>query len=538
MATKRLARGMGSFFKDCEHPTSRWAKCPHFYKVRYRGPAGSQVEESGFLTSDAAIDRLTSVYKAKKASPANQASQAQSERIEKYGQLRFREYATEWKAGQRHLGPATVVSLDSLLQHHIYPAVGSRRMNTFDPKVVDNFIRTMERNSVGLATQSNAYDKLKSILLDAHHLGLFEDSPLLDVSPPQYDPKRAVIPSPEELRALRGTGDDVFQLVVELMSGCGLRNGEAAAVNLSNIVADDVYRVSEQVNQVTKQYDRLKHRKVGEYRDVPLPRRTKNTIESLTPAWPHDTRTHRRATLPRLQNGEATATKLHELGYLVYGAARYAHGLADASAAGVIPLTMDVSDDESMQTGIRRIVAATGRIDVLVNNTGYGSYGAVEDVSINEARHQAEINVSGAVGLARLTIPCMCEQRGGKIVNVTPVGGRFHSPQGGWYHASKFAMEALSDYLRLETKPFGIDVVITSPATSGHRATPSRLPKLHAASGTGSYAAQAVAVLAELNSEANARRESPPSVMAKAIARPSPHASPRSATSQGSGPAH
>ncbi|MFE9633657.1 tyrosine-type recombinase/integrase [Streptomyces sp. NPDC006463] len=277
MATKRLARGMGSFFKDCEHPTPRWAKCPHFYKVRYRGPGGNQVEESGFLTSDAAIDRLTNVYKAKKAAPA---SQAKIERIKKYGQMRFKEYAAEWKAGQRHLGPATVVSLDSLLQHHIYPAIGTRRMSTFDPKVVDNFIRTMERNGTGLATQSNAYDKLKSILLDAHRLGLFEDSPLLGVSPPQYDPKRAVIPSPEELQALRRTGDDVFQLLVELMSGCGLRNGEAAAVNLNNIVADDVYRVSEQVNQSTKQYDRLKHRKLGEYRDVPLPQRTKNAIES------------------------------------------------------------------------------------------------------------------------------------------------------------------------------------------------------------------------------------------------------------------
>ncbi|MFZ3493279.1 tyrosine-type recombinase/integrase [Streptomyces sp. 5.8] len=280
MATKKLARGMGSFFKDCEHPTSRWAKCPHFYKVRYRDAGGNQVEESGFLTSDSAIDRLTDVYKAKKAAPVNQASQAKAERIEKYGQMRFKEYAAEWKAGQRHLGPATLVSLDSLLQHHIHPALGTRRMSTFDPRVVDNFIRTMERNGTGLATQSNAYDKLKSILLDAHRLGLYDDNPLLGVSPPQYDPKRAAIPSPAQLRTLRGTGDDLFQLMVELMSGCGLRNGEAAAVNINNIVADDVYRVSEQVNQSTKQYDRLKHRKIGEHRDVPLPQRTKNAIES------------------------------------------------------------------------------------------------------------------------------------------------------------------------------------------------------------------------------------------------------------------
>ncbi|MFF4422256.1 tyrosine-type recombinase/integrase [Streptomyces sp. NPDC001549] len=279
MATKRLARGMGSFFKDCGHPMSRWANCPHLYKVRYRGAGGNQVEESGFLTSDAAIDRLTSIYKAKKAVPPSQASQAKSERIEKYGQMRLREYTEEWKAGQRHLGPATVISLDSLLQHHIFPALGTRKMLTFDPKVVDHFIRTMERNAVGLATQSNAYDKLKAILLDAHRLGLYEDNPLQGVNPPQYNPKRAIIPSPEQLQALRGAGDDTFQLIVELMSGCGLRNGEAAAANINNIVADDAYRVSNQVNQTTKQYDRLKHRKPGEYRDVPLPQRTKNAIE-------------------------------------------------------------------------------------------------------------------------------------------------------------------------------------------------------------------------------------------------------------------
>ncbi|MFJ1569269.1 hypothetical protein ACIOG8_34505 [Streptomyces erythrochromogenes] len=131
-----------------------------FYKVRYKGPGGNQVEESGFLTQDEAIDRLTNTYKAKKASPANQ---ARSERIEKYGQMRLREYTAEWRAGQRHLAAASLSHLDSLLQHHVFPALATRRMSAFDHKVVDGFIRTMERNGVGLAAQSNAYDKLKSI---------------------------------------------------------------------------------------------------------------------------------------------------------------------------------------------------------------------------------------------------------------------------------------------------------------------------------------------------------------------------------------
>uniref|UniRef100_A0AAU2JYF1 Tyrosine-type recombinase/integrase n=1 Tax=Streptomyces sp. NBC_00049 TaxID=2903617 RepID=A0AAU2JYF1_9ACTN len=276
MAAKALARGMGTYYKDCEHPKSRWAKCPHFYKVRYRGPGGNQIEESGFLTQDEAIDRLATVYKAKKDAPANQ---AKADRIEKYGQMCFREYTAEWRAGQRHLAAASLRHLDSLLQHHILPALATRRMSTFDHKVVDGFVRTMERSGVGLATQSNAYDKLKSILLDAHRLGLFDDNPLLGVKPPQYDPKRVVIPSPVQIQSLRMAGDDTLRLVVDLMSGCGLRNGEALAVNVNNIVANDIYRVTEQVNRSTKQYDRLKHRKLGEYRDVPLPQRVKNTIE-------------------------------------------------------------------------------------------------------------------------------------------------------------------------------------------------------------------------------------------------------------------
>ncbi|MEV8464189.1 MULTISPECIES: tyrosine-type recombinase/integrase [Streptomyces] len=193
--------------------------------------------------------------------------------------MRFEEYAAEWKSSQRDLGPASVRHLDSLLQHHVLPALGNRRMRTFDQKVVEGFIQTMERNDVGLATQANAFDKLKAILLDAHRLGLFDEDPLRGVKAPRYDPERVVIPSPEQLQRIRVAGDDRFLLVADLMSGCGLRNGEAAAVNLNNIVADDVYRVTEQVNQTTQQYAPLKHRKANEYRDVPLPARVRESIE-------------------------------------------------------------------------------------------------------------------------------------------------------------------------------------------------------------------------------------------------------------------
>ncbi|WP_225860231.1 hypothetical protein [Streptomyces triticiradicis] len=181
MASKSPARGTGTFFKDCERPRSRWSKCPHEYKIRYRSAAGKQTEESGFATQDKAITRLTDVHNAKKAAPRNQ---SRADRIHKYGGMQFREYAAEWKAGQRDLGAASVRHLDSLLEHHLFPAFQSRRMNTFDHKVVDGFIQTMERNGVGLATQSNAYDKLKAILLDAHRLGIFDQNPLGGIKPP------------------------------------------------------------------------------------------------------------------------------------------------------------------------------------------------------------------------------------------------------------------------------------------------------------------------------------------------------------------
>ncbi|MGW5867331.1 tyrosine-type recombinase/integrase, partial [Streptomyces sp. NPDC055239] len=200
MANRTLAHGMGTFFKDCDHAQSRWPKCPHLYKIQFRNAAGKQTVESGFETDVAAIARLTDVYNAKRATPGR-ASRAV--RIAKYGAMSFREYAREWRESQRHLEGSSLRHLDSLLEHHIFPALGSRRMDAFDHKVVDGFIKAMERNGAGLATQSNAFDKVKSILLDAHRLGLYDGSPLDGVRPPQYDPAKAVIPSVPQLAAIR-----------------------------------------------------------------------------------------------------------------------------------------------------------------------------------------------------------------------------------------------------------------------------------------------------------------------------------------------
>jgi len=124
---------------------------------------------------------------------------------------------------------------------------------------------------------------------------------------------------------------------------------------------------------------------------------------------------------------------------------------------------MDVTDEAAMVHGVNEILQAEGRIDVLVNNAGYGSYGALEDVPLSEARYQFEVNIFGMARLTQLVLPYMRRQRSGRIINISSIGGKIGEPHGAWYHATKFAVEGLSDSLRMELKEFGIDVVIIEP---------------------------------------------------------------------------
>ncbi len=161
--------------------------------------------------------------------------------------------------------------------------------------------------------------------------------------------------------------------------------------------------------------------------------------------------------------GKETALFLQQNDYIVYGAARRMEKMKDLAQAGIHILDMDVTDDASMVRGVKKIIDAEGRIDVLVNNAGFGSYGAVEDVSMADARYQLEVNVIGAMRLTQLVLPSMREQHWGKIINISSIGGKIAMPFGGWYHASKFAIEGLSDSLRNEVHPFGIDVIVIEP---------------------------------------------------------------------------
>jgi NAD(P)-dependent dehydrogenase (short-subunit alcohol dehydrogenase family) len=161
--------------------------------------------------------------------------------------------------------------------------------------------------------------------------------------------------------------------------------------------------------------------------------------------------------------GEATTRELLDAGYTVYAVARRVERMQPLTEAGAHVFGMDVTDDASMVAGIERIVAEQGRIDLLVNNAGYGSYGSVEEVPIDEARRQFEVNLFGLARLTQLVVPHQRAQRSGRIVNVSSIGGKYYEPFGAWYHATKFAVEGFSDSLRIELRPFGIQVVIIEP---------------------------------------------------------------------------
>ena len=161
--------------------------------------------------------------------------------------------------------------------------------------------------------------------------------------------------------------------------------------------------------------------------------------------------------------GFETAASLAKMGHKVYGAARRVEKMEPLKELGVVPMSLDVTDGASIKACVEGILAAEGRIDVLVNNAGYGYFGAVETVPMEDARRQIEVNVFGLAELSKLVIPSMRSHGFGRIINLSSVAGRTVLYFGGWYHVSKYSVEALSDAMRMELKPFGIDVVLIEP---------------------------------------------------------------------------
>jgi NADP-dependent 3-hydroxy acid dehydrogenase YdfG len=161
--------------------------------------------------------------------------------------------------------------------------------------------------------------------------------------------------------------------------------------------------------------------------------------------------------------GRATALELVQKGWTVYATARRPDTLGDLAAAGCRTLGLDVTDEDSMQSAVEAVREAEGAVGVLVNNAGYSQSGAVETVPLDEARRQFETNVFGLLRMCQLALPGMREQGWGKIVNLSSMGGRLVFPGGGLYHATKYAVEAISDALRYEVAGFGVDVIIIEP---------------------------------------------------------------------------
>jgi NAD(P)-dependent dehydrogenase (short-subunit alcohol dehydrogenase family) len=161
--------------------------------------------------------------------------------------------------------------------------------------------------------------------------------------------------------------------------------------------------------------------------------------------------------------GRAAALELLRAGHTVYGSARRVGSMDAVGASGGHVLPMDVTNDADLERVVRTILDQQGRIDVLVNNAGFGLYGAAEDVPLEQARYQLEVNLFGPARLTQLVLPHMRKQRSGTIVNVSSMGGEIAFPLGAWYHASKHALEAYSDALRQEVRRFGIEVVLIQP---------------------------------------------------------------------------
>ncbi len=161
--------------------------------------------------------------------------------------------------------------------------------------------------------------------------------------------------------------------------------------------------------------------------------------------------------------GRATARYLATHGWTVYATARRLDGLDDLAQAGCHLLPLDVTDEASMRQAVATVEAAEGAVGVLINNAGYSQSGAIESVPIERVQRQFATNVFGLVHMTQLVLPGMRRQRWGKIVNVGSIGGRLTFPGGGYYHASKHALEALTDALRFEVEGYGVDAILIQP---------------------------------------------------------------------------
>jgi short-subunit dehydrogenase len=213
--------------------------------------------------------------------------------------------------------------------------------------------------------------------------------------------------------------------------------------------------------------------------------------------------------------GKETAKQLITEGHKVYTAARRMEHMDELKRLGGIPIQMDMTDDAGIQSVVDTVIKNEGRIDVLWNNAGYGLYGSVEDVNMNDARNQFEVNLFGLASLTQKVIPFMRKARSGTIINTSSMGGKMYTPLGSWYHASKHALEGWSDCLRLELKQFNIKVVILEPGIVQSGFAEVTMQQMINNSGQGTYAG----MVESISKAGGTIKMSPPSVISKTVAK-------------------
>ena len=224
--------------------------------------------------------------------------------------------------------------------------------------------------------------------------------------------------------------------------------------------------------------------------------------------------------------GKAFARALLAEGLTVYTAARRLELMGELAALGAIPIKLDVTSEDEIQAAIKQIEQEQGGLDILINNAGFGLYGAMEDCTLDEARYQFEVNLFGMARLTQLVLPGMREKRSGRIINMSSMGGKIYTPLGSWYHATKHAVEGWSDCLRIELKPFNIDVVVIEPGVIATEFGDVMVDPMLKRSGSGPYSKLADAVASSMKPTAKGKAGSDPQVivglMLKAVRAPRP----------------
>jgi len=215
--------------------------------------------------------------------------------------------------------------------------------------------------------------------------------------------------------------------------------------------------------------------------------------------------------------GKAMAQQLLSEGHNVYVAARRVDAMRSLEAAGATVLAMDITQDDQVRAAVVQIERDHGGVDVLINNAGFGSYGAMEDTSLADARYQFEVNLFGLARLTQLLLPSMRRKRSARIINISSMGGRIYTPLGAWYHATKHALEGWSDCLRLELAPMGIDVVVIQPGVILTEFGQGLLEPMLARSGSSAYAPMAQALAKATRTSYEKGDASPPELIARIV---------------------